>query len=162
MALGIRAEDVCAALAPLLGVRYVTTTPLCEHAAQVMRDYVPGRMTLAEVQSELKYAIFGDLYDSLGQGMLLQLENGVRLRLRLKDVDTLTDEALGVLLDSLAERGMSLYELRDFAMQSGLLSAMRVLLQRFGDGMVPMERAMFVRIIRENFPPDRYQAWLAE
>ena len=162
MAMGIHAEDVQAALAPLLGVRFVTGTPLCEHAAQVMRDYVPGRMTLAEVQSELKYAIFGDLYDALGQGMLLQLENGVRLRLRLKDVDTLTDEALGVLLDSLAAQGMPLYELRDFAMQSGLLSAMRVLLQRFGADMVPMERAMFVRIIRENFPPDRYQAWLEE
>ena len=160
MALGIHADDVRAALAPLLGMRFVTTTPLCEHAAAVMRDYVPGRMTLAEVQSELKYAIFGDLYDALGQGMLLQLENGVRLRLRLKDVDTLTDEAMGVLLDALTPAVLDLNALRDFAMQSGLLSAMRVLLQRFGADMVPMEQAMFVRIIRENFPPDRYQAWL--
>lgn len=162
MALGIHADDVRKALAPLLGVRFVTGTSLCEHAAEVMRGYVPGRMTLTELQSELKYAIFGDLYDTLGQGMLLQLENGVRLRLRLKDVDTLTDEALGVLLDSLVPHVMGLSELREFAMQSGTLSAMRVLLQRFGPEMVPMERAMFVRIVRENFPPDRYQAWLEE
>ena len=94
--------------------------------------------------------------------MLLQLENGVRLRLRLKDVDTLTDEAMGVLLDALTPTVLDLNALRDYAMQSGLLSAMRVLLQRFGADMVPMEQAMFVRIIRENFPPDRYQAWLEE
>lgn len=158
----IRTADVAAALAPLLGARFVENTPLCQHAAEVLCLYDPLKMSLEALYPRLRDVIFGELYDALGQGMLLQLENGVRLRLRLRDVDTLTDEALGVLLDALPSAVLTLSSLRDYAMQTGSLSAMRVLLQRYGQVIPPMERDMLKRIIRENHPADRYQAWLDE
>ena len=92
--------------------------------------------------------------------MVPTLENGVRLRLRLKDIDTLADEALGVLLDMLPGNQLPLEFLRGFALESGLLCAMRVLLQRYGAVLPSLEREMLIRIIKENHPADRYASWL--
>lgn len=160
MSIAISAADVGAALSPMLGVRFVTTTPLCDHAAECLRQYAPARMSLTDMYAQVKECIFGDLYAALGQGMVLTLENGVRLRIRLRDVDTLADAALGVLLDELPASVLPLENLRSFALQSGLLCAMRVLLQRYGTALPRMEKDMFVRIIRENHPADRYSDWL--
>lgn len=160
MSITISAADVAAALMPMLGVRFVTTTPLCEHAAECLRQYAPARMSLGDMFARVKESIFGDLYAALGQGMVLTLESGVRLRIRLRDVDTLADTALGVLLDELPASILPLEALRSFALQSGLLCAMRVLLQRYGTALPRMEKDMFVRIVKENHPADRYADWL--
>lgn len=160
MSIAISAADVGAALSPMLGIRFVTTTPLCDHAAECLRQYAPTRMSLTDMYAQVKECIFGDLYAALGQGMVLTFENGVRLRIRLRDVDTLADAALGVLLDELPASVLPLENLRSFALQSGLLCAMRVLLQRYGTALPRMEKNMFVRIIRENHPADRYSDWL--
>ena len=160
MATSINADSVRAALEPMLGARFVSTTPLCANAAECLRHYAPSRMSLSDMFAQVKECIFGNLYEALGQGMLLTLENGVRLRIRLRDVDTLADEALGVLLDALPADILPLEALRSFALQSGLLSPMRVILQRYGSALPRMERDMFSRIIRENHPADRYASWL--
>ncbi len=160
MSIPIRPEDVRTALAPMLGPRFVTLTPVCENAAHCLSLYAPSCMTLEDMFVKVKECIFGDLYNALGPGMLLTLENGVRLRLRLRDVDTLADEALGVLMDALPGDLLPLEFLRGYALQSGHLCAMRVLLQRYGAVLPSMEREMLARIIRENHPADRYSGWL--
>ena len=160
MAINISAMDVRAAFEPLLGARFVASTPLCQETADCLRLYAPSMMTLENMFTRVREVIFGEMYAALGQGMVLTLENGVRLRLRLKDIDTLADEALGVLLDALPGDQLPLTALRAFALDSGLLCAMRVLLQRYGSVMPSMERDMLARIIRENHPADRYAAWL--
>ncbi len=160
MSIAIRTDDVCMALEPMLGTRFVLSTPLCGDAADTLRLYAPSCMTLGDMFLKVKDVIFGDLYDALGPGMVLTLENGVRLRLRLKDVDTLADEALGVLMDALPADVMPLESLRSFALDSGLLCGMRVLLQRYGSVLPSMEREMLIRIVKENHPADRYSTWL--
>ena len=160
MAITIRPEDVRAALEPMLGTRFVLSTPICGDTAYCLSLYAPSCMTLDDMYARVKECIFGCLYDTLGQGMVLTLENGVRLRLRLKDVDTLADAALGVLLDALPGAQLPLEFLRSYALDSGLLCAMRVLLQRYGAVLPSMEREMLGRIIRENHPADRYSSWL--
>lgn len=160
MAINISAADVRTAFEPLLGARFVDSTPLCQCTADCLRLYAPSMMTLENMFTRVREVIFGEMYAALGQGMVLTLENGVRLRLRLKDIDTLADEALGVLLDALPGDQLPLTALRAFALDSGLLCAMRVLLQRYGSVLPSMERDMLARIIRENHPADRYAAWL--
>lgn len=160
MSVAVRAADVRTALEPMLGTRFVTTTPLCENAAACLRRFIPCRTALEDMYTMVRECIFGDLYTALGQGMLLTLENGVRLRLRMKDVDTLADAALGVLLDELSAAALPLELLRAYALESGQLSAMRVLLQRYGHVLPAMEQEMLVRIIKENHPADRYSSWL--
>lgn len=160
MAIHITADDLRFALAPMLGGQFVSATPLCGNAADCLRLYAPSCMTLDDIFAKVKECIFGDLYEALGPGMVLTLENGVRLRLRLKDVDTLADAALGVLLDALPGDQLPLNFLHGYALESGLLSPMRVLLQRYGAVLPSMERELLQRIVRENFPKDRYAAWL--
>lgn len=160
MAITIRPEDVFAALEPMLGTQFLAATPLCGDAADCLSRYAPSCMTLNDMYLKVREVIFGDLYVALGQGMVLTLENGVRLRLRLKDIDTLADEALGLLLDVLPGDQLPLTFLRPFALESGLLCAMRVLLQRYGAVLPAMEREMLIRIVKENHPADRYAAWL--
>ena len=153
-------DAVRAALEPMLGTRFVLSTPLCGDAAEVLSLYTPSCMTLHDMFAKVKDVIFGDLYDALGPGMVLTLENGIRLRLRLKDVDTLADEALGILMDMLPADVIPLESLRSFALDSGLLCGMRVLLQRYGSILPSMEREMLMRIVRENHPADRYATWM--
>jgi len=160
MAITIRPEDVFAALEPMLGTQFLAATPLCGDAADCLSRYAPSCMTLNDMYLKVREVIFGDLYAALGQGMVLTLESGVRLRLRLKDIDTLADEALGLLLDVLPGDQLPLTFLRPFALESGLLCAMRVLLQRYGAVLPAMEREMLIRIVKENHPADRYAAWL--
>ena len=160
MAITSRPEDVRAALEPMLGTRFVLATPICGDTAYCLSLYAPSCMTLDDMYARVKECIFGCLYDTLGQGMVLTLENGVRLRLRLKDVDTLADAALGVLLDALPGAQLPLEFLRGYALDSGLLCAMRVLLQRYGAVLPSLDREMLTRIIRENHPADRYSGWL--
>jgi len=160
MAINISVLHVRAAFEPLLGTRFVESTPVCQHTADCLRLYAPSMMTLEQMFTRVREVIFGEMYTALGQGMLLTLENGVRLRLRLKDIDTLADEALGVLLDALPGDQLPLTSLRAFALDSGLLCAMRVLLQRYGAVLPSLEREMLIRIIKENHPADRYASWL--
>ena len=160
MAFTIHPGDVFAALEPMLGAQFLSATPLCGTVADCLSLYAPSCMTLNDMFTRVRETIFGDLYAALGQGMVLTLENGVRLRLRLKDVDTLADEALGLLLDALPGDQLPLTFLRPFALETGLLCAMRVLLQRYGAVLPSMEREMLIRIVKENHPADRYAAWL--
>lgn len=160
MSITIRTDAVRSALEPMLGTQFVLATPLCGDAAEVLSAYTPSCMTLSDMFTRVKDVIFGNLYDALGPSMILTLESGIRLRLRLKDVDTLADAALGVLMDALPANLLPLESLRAFALDSGLLCAMRVLLQRYGSILPSMEREMLIRIVRENHPADRYADWL--
>ena len=140
------------ALTPYLGAHFVTQTRLCDHAAEALRQYVPGKTSLAEITETVRRAIFQDLYEALGVEMVLQLENGTRLRIMLRDVQTLADEAVGVMLERMTEAEMPLPELRNHAMQHESLAAMRQMLKR---NLMPMEREMLARIVRENDPLHR-------
>ncbi len=155
MALGIRVEHVQQALAPMLGTSFVLDTPLCAHAAEVLRAYRHQPGGVDALRPVLKERIFGDLRAALGPDMILLHERGVRLRLRLKDVDMLVDGCIGVLLETLR---LPLNELRQYAMDSGSLAAMRVMLTSYA--LPGMERNMWARIVQENFAPDQYASWL--
>lgn len=157
MAYPIRTNEVRRVLQPVLGTRLTMETALCEHAAETLRRHQPGRETPETLRRLLKEGIFADLYELLGHQMLLRLDNGAVRRILLKDVDFMVDECIGVLLDVMQPPDVSLEGLRAYAMQEGSLSAMRVLLERFGTQLPDMEREMLTRIIRENHPLSGWQ-----
>ena len=150
MSVQVRTKDVQSALAPMLGLSFVQRTEVCSRAAPVLGGYVPGQTTLDEMFEQVRDVIFGELFTRLGQRMLLQLDNGVIIRIRLEDVDRLADAALGVLLDALQPPALTLDILRDYAMRTGAVCAMRVMLERYGKSLTRSEQEMLARIIREN------------
>lgn len=151
----IRTEDVRQALTPYLGERFTARTNVCERAADLLRQYRPGGMLLPELTEQVRQAIFEELYDALGVAMMLELENGIRLRIMLSDVDILADEAVGVLLGKMTQRDISLPVLREHAMQHDSLAAKRHILRLYGRQLSAMERELLLRIIRENDPLHR-------
>ena len=154
MPYAIRTADVRAALSPILGLRFVTETPLCDQTADLLRAYRPPRMTLEDLTRQVKNSIFGCLFELLGHQMLLRLENGAVRRILLQDVDFMVDQALGVLLEAMPPSEISLEWLRGYAMERGSVAAMRVLLSRYGDALPEPEKEMLRRIISENTPPN--------
>lgn len=156
----VKADDVRAALSPLLGDRFLRYTLLCAHAADVMNRFDVRSSPIDALLPLLKECIFSDVYNALGVEMTLTLESGMLLKLRLSDVDLLAEIALGVRLDAMDGPNLPLEQLRDYAMRTGSLSAMRVILQRHGGEIDSREREMWVRVICENYPAECYRHWL--
>ena len=160
MPIPIRTAQVREALRPFLGTETLTQTSVAEHAAEALRRFVPHHQPLGALHEQLCRLIFDDLYAFLGQRMTLRLDDGRQTRIRMADIPDLADSVLGVLFDRLPDDPLTLGLLRDHAMQTTSLSAMRALLTRFGAQHSPDELVILRRIIRDNYPPERYAAWL--
>ncbi len=150
MAIPIRTADVRRVFQPVLGTRFTAETPLCDRVAEMLRRYSPGRTTLQELAKHIHSGIFSDLYELLGQHMTLVMDNGVYRRILLRDVDRMADDAMAVLLSVLPQEELPLPLLRQYAMDTGSLAAMRLLLERYGEELSPMEQDVIRRILREN------------
>lgn len=160
MPIPIREDRVREVLLPHLGSRTLDQTALTERAAKALRSFSPHAQPLQELAQQLADMLFGDLYACLGPRMTLQLDDGRQARIRVADIPDLADSLLGVLFDSLPDSEATLNLMRDYALRATSLSAMRTLLLRFGVLQSPEEQAILRRIIRDNYPPERYQDWL--
>ena len=160
MPIPIRTAQVREVLRPFLGTETLTQTSVAEHAAEALRGFAPHHQPMGALHEQLCRLIFDDLYAFLGQRMTLRLDDGRQARIRMADIPDLADSVLGVLFDRLPDDPLTLGLLREYAMQTTSLSAMRALLTRFGDRHAPDEQAILRRIIRDNYPPERYADWL--
>ena len=147
-------------LLPYLGSQTLTQTALAERVTEALRHYAPYDQPIQELAQRLSDMLFGDLYACLGPRMTLTLDDGRQARVLVADIPDLTDSVLGVLFDSLPDSQITLNLLRDYALHATSLSAMRALLTRFQVAQAPEEQAILHRIIRDNYPPERYQDWL--
>lgn len=160
MSILIRTSLVREALLPCLGTETLNRTAAADHAAEMLRRFDPYRQALEDLALELSNSLFSDLYAALGPRMTLRLDDGRLSRIRMADIPDLADSVLSVLFDSLPGDDVTLRLLRDYAMRATSLSAMRALLLRFGSRQSPEEQAILRRVIRDNYPPERYAGWL--
>ena len=152
--------QVAEVLRPYLGTPLVEETPLCEGAARVINAYAPYRDTLADLAGQLERYLFDALYTLLGAQMTVRLDDGRLVRIRMRELPELADEALGAMFDGMRVYSVNYDNLNEYAMRAGSLSAMRVLYQKYADFQTSEERALMVRIIRERYPAWRYALWL--
>ena len=162
MPIEIRKEQVREALFPLLGAEVLDRTDIVAHAEDMLRRFTPFQQHLPDLEKKLKETMFNDLYGYLGARMTLRRGDGQQVRIRVSDLPDLADSAMGVLFDGLPDNVETLQLLREYAMYTTSLSAMRALLQRFGSHQALSEQALLRRIIRDNYPPERYADWLPE
>lgn len=149
----ITAADVLAILSPVLGVRFPRHMQLDEQLAGIINMRIPPRSSIEDRLRSLHDCLLNCLYSQLGAAMLLQLEDGRVRRIRLEDIDHLTDLCGGLLLMTLPGSAITLEELRHRAMAGGSLGAMYALLRRYGDSLPEMERTTLERILQENGAP---------
>lgn len=160
MALKLTLDAVRAALRPVLGSAVVDGTDLCARTADELRTFAPYRDTLEGLAKRLEDVLFDALYDAAGENMTIRLDDGSTRRIRMRDLPAVADEAMGAMFDGMEVYSVSYAKLKDYAMRAGSLSAMRVLVQRYAAFQSDEERAVQLRIIRENFPKERYEHWL--
>ena len=160
MPVPVRTAQVREVLAPFLGVDTPACAAAAEQAAEVLRRFTPYQQPLEELTRQLNDALFGALYACLGPRMTLSFSDGRQVRIRMADIPDLSDSVLGLLIESLPPSQSTLDLLRDYAMRETSLSALRALLTRFGRYHSPDDQAIMRRIIRDNYPPERYADWL--
>ena len=148
------------ALAPYLGSEVLRQTGLADTVAGLLRAYSPYRTTLMELGEGLCNRLFSDLYALLGPRMTVQLDNGMLHRISLQELPEMADDVMGILFDAMTISPDHQQSLTEYAMHQTSLSAMRVLLLKYGASMDDMEKDILRRIIRDNYSPEKYISWL--
>ena len=157
----VTAEQVAQALRPSLGsavLEQIDAFPVITYtraAAAELRTRI-GKELAQRVESYL----FDTLYGYLGDDMTVKTDSGELRRIRMRELPQLADDVMGVLFDSMQVYSITYTKLKDYSLHAGSLSAMRVLYQKFDAFQPPEEKELIARIIRDNYPPERYAAWL--
>ena len=132
---------------------------LVEGVSRVLDAFVPGRDSFGALSRRMEDFLFNALYDRLGPGMTLRMDNGVAERIRLSDLPRLADEMLYPLFASFKPWSLHYERLHAWWMESGSFSAMRALYLHFSDFLPDQDRQLIERVVRENLPAARHAAW---
>ena len=147
-------DQVRDALRPHLGSDVVEHTTLCDGALRVLLRYAPYRDTLDMLSKRVESYLFDTLYDYLGDSMTVLLDNGQLVRIHMRELPMLADEVMGVLFRSMQVYSITYEKLRDYAMRSGSLCAMRTLRERFGSFLSPEERTLSAACAWQESSPE--------
>lgn len=160
MPVAISTASVREALRPRLGSDMVEGCDVADRAAHALRSYAPYRDSLEDVNRRVCDALFDALYRCVGPSMTVRRDNGTFARIHMNELPDVADDVLYALFDSLTVYSVSYGLLKDYSLRTGSLSAMRVLMEKYGGFQSAEETALMARIIREGYPPERWSAWL--
>ena len=156
----IESWHVREALRDRFGSLLVDSPGFGDCAAGILRAYAPYKDSYASLSLKLQDALFNTLYEHLGPGMTVQMNNGMTRRVLISELRDAADDVLGILFDTLKPYSVNYDLLHAYWMDTGSLAAMRVLYQRFTVFLPVSERRMIENIVRENYPPSRLESWI--
>ncbi len=162
MAIPVDVQAVERVLRPWLGSMLLTATPLASDIADSMREYAPYKQTFTELKEAVEHVLFTDLSRATGGGMCIVLDDYGTRRLKLKDMQNITDDVMGLVFDSLNPFSANFVRLNDYALHEESLAAMRVLYQKYRAFFSEDQYAFLSQMIRKIYPAERYEAWLGE
>ena len=160
MAAVIRTQDVARALHPWVGSYMLESTPLAEDTAEVLRSYAPYKEDMEKLCKRLDSFIFMCLRRITMGTMRVFLDNGTEVRIRITDLPLITDDVLGVLMESLSPYSVNYELLKNYSMQQPSLSALRVLYTKYKAFQTSEELAAIARTVRTCHQRERYASWL--
>lgn len=160
MPIPIRTASVQQALIPRLGSALMMNTSLAEHIANALRGFSAYKSTLEELAEQVLERLEHDLYAILGPSMTIRLDDGRLYTIRQNDLPELADDVMGVLFDAMTICPENEAALKYYAMQQTSLAALRVLLIKYDKSQSEQEKLIMRRIVRDNYPPERYCQWL--
>lgn len=158
----IESWHVREALRPRLGSALVDDPGFADGAAAILQSYAPYKDTFHSLSSRLEDYLFNALYDRLGQGMSVRMDNGILRRVRTAELRDAADDLLGVLFMSLKPYSVNYEALYAYFMETGSFSAMQALYLNYASMMSAEERDRLSRTIRESFPRSRWEKWLSD
>lgn len=160
MSIPVGRQDVERALTPWLGSRFVYDTPLCEELSERLQQYAPYRQSLEDLRNQLESYLVTRL-NRLSSGTMTFLSDSFQsVRLTTQDMQTLTDELMGVVFDKLTPFSANFIKINDYSLRVQSLSALRVLCCRYASFYTDEEYRFMTRMIRTIYPPRLYESWL--
>jgi len=156
----IRTQDVVRVLHPWVGSYLLESTTLAEDTADVLRSYAPYKEDLQKLCKRLDSFLFMSLRRYTMGTMRVILDDGSEVRIRTSDFPQLTDDVLGVLMESLTPYSVNYELLKNYSLQQPSLNALRVLYTRYQSFQSQEELAAIARTARTCHPRERYMSWL--
>jgi hypothetical protein len=161
VAIPVDEQAVKRALTPWLGSMLFAAVPLAENIAAVAREYAPYKQTLPQLREAVEHVLFADLSRFTGGKMCIVLDDYSTRRLRLKDMQCMADEVMGLVFDTLSPMAANFTRLNDYALHEESLSALRVLYQKYRSFFSEEQYAFLIQMVKKIYPRERYEAWLA-
>lgn len=162
MAIPVAREEVEAVLRPLLGTRLLSSCPLADDLTAFLCTYAPYRQTLEAFRDELESLMARLLERYTGGTMMVVTDQHRPVSLGKNQLWRLADEVMGVLFDNLTPFSANFVKLNDYCLHVQSLSALRVLITRYASFYQKEELQFMVQMVRDVYPPARYQSWLPE
>lgn len=161
----ITPQEVCEVLRAHLGSALLTQHPdFSEFLAAKLSGYPQERPPFEELRSALEQDIFSAVHAFSQRKMLVQRDDGQWVRIALAEFADIADALMELIFMRLLVTPEHYREI--FAYMNGnperpYLSALKALYLRYGAIMPKEERALLVRILKEQYPKEAYSAWLS-
>ena len=156
----IESWHVREALRSRLGSSLVDEPGFSDPLSALLNSYASYKDTLPGLASRVEETLFNMLYNRLGPGMAVRMNDGSTRRIRTSELKDAADDVMGVLFENMKVYSVSYDALHAYMMETGSFSAMKTLYTRFAALMPPDERAFLIRIIRDSRPRAEWEEWL--
>lgn len=154
-------EQTAAILRPWLGSDFVAeNAQLMERLAFRLTHFTPGRNTLPQAAQEIDTALFMAVRDGTGGRMILRLDDGRHMRVKVDDFTVMADELMYLLMQGMKRDEQSFLAVRDYSVRQGSLSALRALYLDYQAFQTDEEWRTVARVIKTCHPPFRWRGWL--
>lgn len=160
----ITQDDVFFLLEPLLGLPILLRhTEITGEIAENLRAYrLGGDLTLDEVHKRISSALFNGIYAYTKGKMVVKDEQGRSKKIYTDDLSQMSEALMEPVFARLPVQWHAYEELNDYALHHLSLPAIKRLYLGYRRFMPEMNRSIFARIVKENFPKDAYEDWLGE
>lgn len=154
-------QDAVSILRPWLGGDFLDRQDrLVERINMKLTHFNPQRDSLQQRAQELDSLMFMAVREDTKGRMILLLDSGQYMRIRVEDFAVLADELLYLLLRSLPKNDENFRLIRDYSMRQGSLSALRALYADYLPFQTEEELRVLKRLITTCHPPFRWRGWL--
>lgn len=148
------------ALRSRLGSFLVDEPGFAEPLSSVLNAYASYRDSFADLASRVEDTLFNTLYNHLGSGMSVRMDNGSLRRVRTAELRDAADDIMGVFFEQLKVYSVNYDALHSYMMESGSFSAMKTLYLHYADLMPSEERTLLARVIKGARPQSEWEEWL--
>ena len=154
-------ERTAAFLRPWLGSAFVAAhADLMARLAFKLSQFHPGRNSLHTLAQELDSTLFMAVREATGGRMILGMDDGRYMRVRVDDFAVMADELLYLTLERLPRNQECFVLIRDYSMRHGSLAALKALYLHFQALQGEEEYRTVIRVIQTCHPPFRWRQWL--
>ena len=160
MAIPVDVQAVERVLRPWVGSMLLSATPLAPDIAGILRSFAPYRQTFEELKEAVEHELFTSISRVTGGNMCIVLDDYGTRRLKLRDMQWMTDDVMGLVFDSLTIFSANFQKLNEYALREESLAALRVLYLKYQKFFTPEQFDFLVRMIKTIHPPERYESWL--